>query len=365
MKLKEGRMGVLEGSAAATVALTVNGIFSTDAKYAYSEGNSTYVWVPASILLSLIPVFVLSYSMERRSCGDLAEYADRTCGKAMGGVAVALIVAGLIYCAAKPFTCFLEVLHRLVFDGVSYNAVLAFIFPVTVFAALKGFECIGRLAAVFDGLLLISILTAIASAAPTYESYRLYPLMGDGALSLLRSTASQTLAALPPLLGLLASARGLNGIRYARKCAAASALISAFICGAVQLALGLTYTYKTLSGLLMPLYRINFLSLSQNYALRLDKLFIMVWLCGCVISSAYCIYCAARLHAGFFRSRDADPPLIAFSAVVCALMLAAYTKKYEAVSLTEHFTVRYGAAFVALPVIALASAGIIKRRVAL
>lgn len=363
MRINDGRIGPLEGSAAAAVALFICGVFSIDAKRAYGEGNSTYVAIPLSILVSLVLVILLSRAIERSGCADLAEYLDKRIGFAGGFPILVMVSAGMIRCAVKPFSGFLEVLHRLVFDGASYPMILAFVFPVTVFITIRGFESIGRLAVCFGGIILLSLIAAVVSAAPTYEVYRLYPLMGDGTKSFIRQTAEYTLNALPPLLGLLVMGKGLNGLRFAEKCAVRASIVSAAACALTQTALGMTYSYDTLSGLLMPLYRINFLSLSQSYALRLDKLFIMVWICGCVISSAWMLFTASRLFSGFFHGGSTVPAAIAFSALACALILAGFERDYAIVRTAEDIAAKYGAAIVAAAALcAAAPALFVKRR---
>lgn len=355
-------MGTLEGSAAAAISLFVCGVFSIDSKRAYGAGNSTYIAIPLSILVSLAIVILLSRAIERSGCGDLAEYLDGRLGFAEGTAVLTIFAACMIRNAVKPFSCFLEVLHRLVFDGASYEMILAIIFPVTVFTAVRGFESIGRLAVCFGGIILISLMIVVVSAVPTYETYRLYPLMGDGPASFLRLTGEYTLNALPPMLGLLVMGRGLNGIRFAEKCAVRAALAASAACAVTQIALGLTYTYETLSGLLMPLYRINFLSLSQSYALRLDKLFIMVWLCGCVISCAWSIFTAARLFAGFFRFGSSVPAAAAFSALVSALILAGFNKGYPIVEAAEETALKIGAPAAAAASAGAAAVGFVRKR---
>ncbi|MBO4563257.1 MAG: GerAB/ArcD/ProY family transporter [Clostridia bacterium] len=353
MRLNEGRIGYAEGIAAAAAAVSVCAIFSVDPASAYTNGNSTYISIPLAALISLVPVLAVSRALERSGKGGLAEHLECAYGTAGAALFALPLTVSLLFCAARPMTCFLDVLQSLIYDGVSYASLAAFVFPVMALIAWKGFESIGRLALIVSGLLVFSLVFAVASAAPSFETYRLYPLMGVGAARFTQFTASELMFTLTPMSALLVCGKGLNGIAPMRKTAAAASIVSAAVCFSAQFAISLVYSYKGLTGLLMPLYRINFLSLAQSYALRLDKLFVMVWLSGAIVSSAYCVYAAARLHAGVFRERDITPAAASFSLVVCAAVLAAARMDYTAVKTANGIMLRFGAA---LPTVTLTAA---------
>ena len=359
--MRTGRIGYAEGIALTALSLFINGLFSADSRTAYAHGNSTYLSIPLAVLLSLILTMLLMNAS--RNDESLPELMRRGTGKVGAAILSLPIAAAFVLAAAKPLTGFTEVLHRLVFDGVSYWAILLYVFPVTVFIAWKGFESVGRLALIFSGLILASVVIAAVSASPEFDSSRLYPLLGTGTREFLSFTASETLFLLPPLLAAHINLRGLNGREHARKIVMISALSAALLIGLTQLALGLIYPYKVLAGLLTPLYRINFLSLSQSYVLRLDKLFIMVWLTGSVISSAYLIFSASLLITGAFGARKNAPAVLAVSFAVLAVMSLSFAAELNTAEALLRFETGPAPLLAAVPALLAAGAPMIKGRI--
>ena len=362
MKLKEGRIGGAEASAAAAISLCMNGIFAMDPAYAYEGGNSTFITAPFSVLISLLPVLLLISSMDRTGSRSLAEHMEKTLGGFPGRALAFLTAATLVLCAAMPLAAFAQVLHKLVYDGVKYTAILAFIFPAVVFIAWKGFESIGRMALCIAGLILAAFAAAVINAFPGFRLYRLYPLMGDGARHMISFSLSETLAFMPPLTALTVEGGALQGTGNLRRTASRAALVSAFVCFSAQLAIGLSYPAQTLAGMTAPLYRIGFLRVDAGYLMRLDKLFIMIWLSGAMLSAAYCIYSASRLYAGAFRQRDVTPAILVVSLVVCGLMLALLEDESGAAGRRGGSAERCGFIFILAPTLTASAAGFIKSK---
>lgn len=362
MKLKMGRIGMKESVCLASVSLCIGGVFGLDPEFAYSRGNSTYLTLPASILLASLAALFLVKAAEKTKSRDLAELLENALGKTPAKLFAVPVIFGFFVCAVRPMTAFLEVLHRLVYDGVSYTAIMLYVFPVTVFLAWKGFESLGRTAVVFSALMLLALVFATVSAIPDYEASRLFPIMGEGAGRAAVFTLSELVFFIPPFLSLLVNAEGLSGLSFVKRTVVRSALISAAVCGVTQLCVSLVYPYGILSGLLMPLYRLNFLSPTHSYVLRLDKLFIMIWLNGCIISAAYCVYTSSLLWARLFRQRDVTPAVASFSLIAASAVLMKSGKSFGFVSAANGLVARYGAALVLLPPAALGAACLIKYR---
>ena len=352
MRMREGRIGVTGSAALTAAAMITNGLFALDPEYAYAEGNSAYIALPLSAAVSLAITLLLFRSMQKAGSKDLAEHITSRFGS-IGGALVSLpLAAAFVICAAEPLIPFLRVLHRLVFDGVSCASILFFVFPVTFFAAWKGLETLSRSALIVLAVVLVSLAAACLAAVPDFASYRLYPIMGDGAGHFVKLTISETLAFLTPLTAAAVNMKGMQGARSAGRAALWAAILSAAVIGAVELALSAIYPYKVLAGLNMPLYRINFLSLSQSYLIRLDKLYVTVWLGGCMLSSAYMIYSAAHLYAAVFRQMDVTPAVASFSLLVLGLLFVSVKAVYSFLEKTHRAVVRFGWLLAAVPVAA-------------
>ena len=357
MKLNRGKIGRAESVSLAALSLFTCGVFAIDPKTAYAEGNLTYLSIPVSVLLSLCVVLVCSAAIERKGCGDLFGLFRSTLGKAPAFLLTLALSASFIFAAAKPLSSFVEVLHRLVYDGVSYGSLFVFIVPAVVFAAWKGFESTGRLALIFSALILVSVVAAVLSAAPEFDAGRLFPFPGTVALGFTKDALSGMLFTLPPLAALAVNAVGLGGAGQMRRSALLGALFASLGIGLTQLAIALIYPPRVLSGLLMPLYRINFLSLSQSYALRLDKLFIMIWLSGCVICAAYLVYSASLLLTLSFGGKDVTPYVLTVSLTLTLVSSLGFVGDYGFAEKVMKTAESFGFLFAAVPLFAASVLG--------
>lgn len=362
MNLKQGRIGFFEGMSLAALSVFTGGVFAIDSKTAYADGNLTYISIPLAAVLSLCVVLIVSAAAERNGCGDLFALMRISLGKTGGAIAALLLAASFVIASSKPLAEFAEVLHRLVYDGVSYGAIFAFMIPAAAFIAWKGFESAGRLALVFSGLILASVIIAAVSAAPQFDTGRLFPFPGTKPADFLKASLSQMLFTLPPLTALAVNARGLGGMGRMRKNAATGALSGAAAIGLTQLALALIYPAAVLSGLLMPLYRINFLSLSRSYALRLDKLFIMVWLSGCLISTAYLTYSAGYLLTEAFGGRDATPFTLTSLLAAALFSSVDFRTDLETAEILSKITENCGFLLALVPLFAASAIGLFGKR---
>ena len=361
MRLNQGRIGAAESICAAALSLFVGGVFAIDPKSAYANGNLSYLSIPASILLSLAAVILAALAVRRSGCEDLSGLARKTLGRAGGAAFAILLAASFVIAAAKPLSCFTEVLRRLVYDGVSYGSIYLFAVPAAVYAAWKGFESVGRLALIFTGPILVSMIAAVVSAAPEFDTGRLFPFPGNTAPEFAGSVLSGTLFSIPPLAALAVNARGLGGPERAVRYAVPGAFAAAAAAGLAQLAVALIYPPKVLSGLLMPLYRINFLSLSQSYALRLDKLFIMIWLTGCVISTAYLVYSAAYLLTNAFDGRDVTPFVLTTALLTTAFSSLGFTVSFKTAETVTRLSDSWGFLLAAAPLLTVSVLGSLRK----
>lgn len=65
MNIGPSRIGRQESAAMVGVSLFTATVFAMDSQQAYSGGNSTYIWMPLSILVSLAAVMVIMLAMEK------------------------------------------------------------------------------------------------------------------------------------------------------------------------------------------------------------------------------------------------------------------------------------------------------------
>ena len=362
MRHKVGRIGVSEAVSAAAVVMCINGLIDIEPNYAYSLGNSTYVSIPASAVIALALFTSVCAVMKRSGACDLWQLFKLSFGKVGAILPTALICVSLLACASIPLGNFTHVLDDHVYEGVEYPTLFAFLLPAVVFIAYKGLEVMGRTSKIYSVILVVSLAVAFVVSLPRQQVYRMYPLMGDGARHALMFSASSLACFVPPLSALLIFGRGLQGIGFTKRAGIIASIIAAAVCFAVHFMLSRLYTYKGLTNVFMPLCRINYQGIERGYIMWLDKLLVMAWLNGAIISAGYCIYESALLFVKAFSMDDVTPAVFMMSTVVCALTLLEFICDIERASILNSFALKYGAVLSVLPLAVTIPVSILKSR---
>lgn len=149
MRLNEGKIGMQESASIAAVAITACSVFLLDSERAYSRGDATFISLPVSIAVSLAMFMLMWCAMRRTGARNLIELFDMCVGKAIG--TVLSIVAALIFIlyAYRLMARFCILIHGRVFAAAEYESVALWIAVPVAYAAIKGLECISRLAKIF------------------------------------------------------------------------------------------------------------------------------------------------------------------------------------------------------------------------
>lgn len=363
MNYREGRIGTQEGVSVAVIALSTSGLFCIDSSYAYSKGNSTYITLPLSIIVSLL-VFLLCWrGMRSSGCRNLNELITFSMGKVIGKIVVLIITAVFIVSALEPLSIFIQVMTGLIYDNAEYTMITLFLIPVVFLVAVFGLESIGRIAKCFAILLAVMLLISIVSTLGEVETFRLYPLLGDGIGHMTEFTLSEVFSFLPAMCGLMVAGNGLQGVKSVKRVGIISAVIAIVICATVQLFLGLIYTYRDLQNTFVPLYRINLHNLLEAYQTRMDKLTFMGWLNGCIIACAFYIYSAGLTFSKGFNQRDVRPAILTFTVITTALVFMKFENIAINAAWLKTFYTKYAYIAIAAPLIIVAIVSIIKAKI--
>lgn len=321
MNIRLGKSGKQECISIGATALAVLGIFGEETETMYRDGNSSYVTLPFAVIISLAVFLLLSALIKKSGCANLGEWIKRGLNSTLGTVAANILLTAFIFSAYEPLSKFTRAMHGLFYEGVSYSSISLFVIPPVLILSILGLETIVRTAKCYVFLLAAVFAVAVVEASTGFELYRIYPFPGSGLSSISRHTIDEIGLILPVLLALLVTADGFNGIETARKAGIIASLIAAVICFVAQFALALTYTYKELSNMFMPLFRINYLNMFEPHLLRTDKLANMTWLNGALLSGGFFIYAGARLTSQFFSIRDIRPVCAVLSFITLSLIL--------------------------------------------
>jgi hypothetical protein len=323
--IRLGRSGIREGVCASAIALSVSGIFSLDTKQVYEHGNSSYITLPLAALIALLLFLALLKLMKNAGAADLFGLLSKGFGMAAAPFASAAVAILLLFSAYLPLSQFIQALHGLFFEGVSYARLAIFMVPAVLFLAWLGLEAVVRTAKCFSILIFIMFLLSVAASASEFEISRLFPLPGNSIRSIAVQTFEEIGLFLPVMISLLTVSEGFNDTETTKKIAIRASLISASILFIAQFSLGMIYTYTELSKQFMPIFRINHLNMFEAHMMRLDKVAHVVFLNGALISAAFYAYCAAYLLVRAFGLNDIRP-MAALCASIIALLLAAETE---------------------------------------
>ena len=212
MRLNEGKIGMQESASIAAVAITACSVFLLDSEKAYSRGDATFISLPVSIAVSLAMFILMWCAMRRTGARNLIELFDMCIGKAIG--TVLSIVAALIFIlyAYRLMARFCILIHGRVFAAAEYESVALWIAVPVAYAAIKGLECISRLAKIFGVLIGALVLISLIIMLPAYDISRLAPFPGDlGKLGM--DTISRAADSVAAFLGLICVAGALQGGR--------------------------------------------------------------------------------------------------------------------------------------------------------
>ncbi|MBE5785758.1 MAG: hypothetical protein E7330_08185, partial [Clostridiales bacterium] len=271
MKLSEGRIGNAEGISLLGITLAVNGIFVLDIAEEYRHGNMTYLSFPAAILLALVEFMLLWGAMRLSGKKDLGSLLGYAFGKTGGSIVTVLLIALLFLDAYCLLSRFVTMVHTLVYGNDTAFAILLSALAAAVFIALRGLECIGRLAKCFALVLLLLLLGELLLPIKSYEAYRLFPFPADNLPRAAADAFHGSFATVPPLVLLLCLTDGLQGMKSTRRIGVAAAFTGALLTGASQLCIGMVYSADELQNTFIPLYELNIKTVAESYFFRLDK----------------------------------------------------------------------------------------------
>ncbi|HWR22988.1 MAG TPA: GerAB/ArcD/ProY family transporter [Feifaniaceae bacterium] len=318
MKLRQGRIGRQETLAAAAVAVAVSGIFTTDNASLYGEGNSAYVSTPIAAALALLAFLLVAGAMQKGGHETLWELLKHGLGGIAGRIAAFFYAGLLVFCAAALLSRFSLMLGRFVYPDASEWQVLLYPLAAAFALAWLGLEGIGRMSRLFAWVMLISILGALALAAYNYEPYRLAPILGDGFEHMAFMAVRNVALYFPGMLSLLILARGVHGVRAARRAGYGAGIAAGVLGSLCQICLGMTYTYQDLALMHSPMYRLTMSFRSGGYYQRLDLLLLMGWVISGMLAAGYYLYAAALLFAEAFSLEDIRPAVLTAAAAAGA-----------------------------------------------
>lgn len=361
MRISTGKIGGQEAAAMVGITIYSGTVFTMDSGLAYSRGNSSWIWLPLSVILALCAALFILHTMEKAGIATVDELLRRSFSTLPGSVAAVGVIAYLAAGAYFIAVDFVNMIHSFVFYDSGYWEIAAWIMLTVFFIGMLGFESIGRTALAFAPVIIAVMLITLLVPATGYKLHRLFPIPGNTLPDMARLTLRSANGSFWAMMGMLTVTDGMHGIKFVRKSMVLGSLSAAALVLLTQLAISLTYSYIDLSDMFFPLYRLNMMMIKEGYFFRMDKLLLFFWLIAALISAAYYTYTASALWCRCFGPKDTRPAVAALSvAVACGVLLQSEGYYKEFVN-AFHWSGEWGWAFM-LPVIGAAVVQLIKSK---
>lgn len=323
MNEREGRIGKREGASLVLICCIISGLFALDTTTAYAHGNSQYASDLLSALLAYLLFLIACTAMKKAGINHLYELYRMALGRWIGSFFSVVSALALLIAATQPLARVFLIMCRYVYTGAPVENVALYFVPCIVFLMWKGLETLGRTAKLFAISTVFSLALAFLIAIPAYESYRLFPLLGNGIPAMLKNAVIGVERYFPALMALLICGKGVQGIDCAAQEGGAGALAAGGFTAGSQVCLGLTYPYWGLAKMHSPMYRTTMSLRMGSFYLRTDKVLLFFWTVAAMIASSFYGYAAALLYCRTFSIRDIRPVAALMAGVIAAFMLMA------------------------------------------
>lgn len=321
MNLREGRSGTSESVFSLSLAMTICGLFIISSEQAYAGGNSTYISVPLGCLLAFFVYAACAWAQIKTGSGDLSELFTYAFGRVASSVISVVICAIQVLFISIIMDRFLNLMQAFFFHDASIYALAGYFFAVTTVLACMGFEVQNRTAKLTAILFLLVHILLLFNSRSGYESYKIYPVVGDGSEHMLLFSLQSVILFLPSLTVLLSCSGGVNGSASGMRISLRATTVTTIICAVTQLFLALSATYDELAEFFMPLYRMSMVTGEENFLVRLDKVSAFIWTLGALSACAYLLYGASHLFCRTFSQDDIRPGAVSFGLVGSLLCL--------------------------------------------
>ena len=169
MNIGPSRIGRQESAAMVGVSLFTATVFAMDSQQAYSGGNSTYIWMPLSILVSLAAVMVIMSAMEKSGADTLDKLFTAAFGRVVGRIAAIPLILLFIASAFFILTDFVNMIHSFVFYNSGYWEIALWVLLTSLLLSFMGLECISRTTLLILPMFAAAVLAALAAAISLWK----------------------------------------------------------------------------------------------------------------------------------------------------------------------------------------------------
>ena len=352
MRIKEGKIGRQESAAMVGIAVYTSIVFTLNSSESYRSGNSTYIWMPATIVLALIAVLFVMHSMEKSGIGTLDILFKTAFGKIGGDIAGGAVIALLVVNAFVLLADFVNMIHSFVFYEEEYWNIILWIIAAVGLLSFMGLESISRTSLLLLPLFAIVLLLWLALPWESFTLSNLCPFPGNSITETGRLIWENAAFVFAPMIAVLTITNGMHGMKFTRNSCGIGVLCALFAVAITQLCLGLTYGYKDLAEMAYPMYRLDMMMPEEGYFFRMDKIALFFWLAMGIMAAAYYIFTASIMWCRCYGPKDTRPAVLTICVVLASAAEMQAEGHYEKFALVTNMINGWSWTVMLLPVLA-------------
>lgn len=359
--IKEGKFGAQEAICMVTITISSKIFFTSPAFLVRFVGTAVWYTVILQALTTIV-AFTFIYLLLKRFPGkNIVEIFETAMGRILGFLFSLAFAIFFIQDAGINLREFTEVLRTYAyFDTPSGMIDGAFIITVVVISFL-GLETIARVSKLFAYFLLLGYITVLALSINYFNFHNLFPILGYGPdKTIIHGITRSSAYAEVTILAIFAGS--LHGIKQIKKAGYVSIILSGMVIFLGFLSFILVYPYFSLQELVAPLYELTRVIKLGTFFTRLDSLFLIVWNISTFITISILFYASVSVYCNVFRLQDKRPVIVSMSVILFASAMTPRDFSDLVYNVVQSFREFGGVLIYGLPIIALFTAVLRKKK---
>jgi len=321
--------------------------------------SGTWLIVLAHLPLGVVGVLVLVWLLNRHPGKTIVEIGEELVGPIPNIFLALMLLIFLIGLVALELRQFGEFLLTAFLPNTPLSVVLLAFMAAMLAVAYMGIDTLARVAWLFFLPFLFGVFVLLALTANLWESHGLYPLLGPGPWGLVKGVGS-TLGVGSDII-LLAIIAPFLASGVMRTVGLATVLISGLTVFSIILVTSMVYPFPVAHELVLPIFEVSRAINLGRFLVRLETIFLPLWMFAGLISMTAGLYGAAAVTARILKMPYYRPFLFPISVIVIAVSFL-FPNIISAVQISFNLLITWSVVPVGLVVGALLAAEIWRSR---
>lgn len=308
----EGNIGTFEAICLTTLILTNKVFFTSIAFIVQKTGTAAWYATLISCAVTLILFFFLYLLLRRFPGKDIPQIYELVLGKVVGKLVVFIFCILAIYYSGSNLREFVEMIKVYNLPITPTSIIMASFLLVAVIISSYGFECIGRICAVFFIPIAAGLLLILLLASPEYNFNLLKPVGGYGVdvtliNGFLRISAYMEFTVLSIVTG------AIGGHINFKKIGIISILLAGIIFSVSIICYLMTFGYSSGSENISGIFELSRSIYFNRFFQRVESVFLFIWVISSVITTTVTFYIGVLIYCKTFSIKNHRPLLLPFA----------------------------------------------------